>query len=455
MKTFGGVENDFAHSVLQTSDGGYIISGQTDSFGGASSGKADMWIIKLDQTGKIEWNKTYGGAQGEAGFFIQQTSGEGYVIAGTTASLGKGYPSMWIVRLDNMGDTIWTRLYEGNMVSSAQSITQTSDGGYIVAGKGDENILKLNMEGKKEWGRRYGWIFYSVDLTADGGFILGGDSIYQQMEWDYIPSLSLVKLGRDGRMEWNNPFRDRLLGRAYSVRQTKDGGYIVAGDSIDLKSGYDHSHYLLVFKLDKDGEREWTYYGSEYSGAQSVRQTADEGFIVSGNTTDTGHGLDVLLIRFDNKGKKVWSKTFGKSDGWEYAADALQTSDKGYIVAGQADSYGAGRYDWWVLKLDENGNGSGPTGIPGMYKKGLSLFQNYPNPFNKSTTIGFYLSEPGFVTLKIYNLAGKELDVLYNNWMPAGQFTAEWTPGDLPSGIYFYQLKEGKHAKTKSLVVQK
>lgn len=454
IKSFGGVENDFAYAVQQTTDGGYIVAGQTDSFGGATPGKADVWIIKINAKGETEWDRTYGGSEGDVGFSLLHIPGEGYVVAGSTSSYGKRYPSIWILKLDNRGDTLWTRFFEGKMVSHARCVKQTSDGGYIIAGKGDENILKLDKDGKKEWGRRISWIFNSVDPTTDGGYILGGDSVYKQLEWDYTPSLTLVKTDKDGRVEWKNPFGEIYTGSASSVIQVKDGGYAVAGDSIDLKMGAEHSHYLMVSKLDKNGRREWTYYGNEYSAAQSVRQTSDEGFIVSGNTTDTGHGLDVLLVRLDKSGKEIWRKTFGETNGWEYASDALQTTDKGFMVAGQADSHGAGRYDWWLLKLDENGAGPDPTGIPETFRADFILHGNYPNPFRQSTTIPFYLPEPGWVNIKIINLFGQEIECIANHDYPSGEFRVIWHPAELPGGMYLCRLQFNGEIQTRTLVLQ-
>lgn len=454
FKTFGGAGNDFAFSVQQTNDGGFIISGQTNSFGGTSSEKTDMWVVKLNQKGEMEWDKTYGGAGDETGFCMQQISTEGYVLAGFTSSFGKGYPAIWIIKLNNTGDTLWTRFYEGIMVSYARSVKVTSDSGFVITGKGDENILKLDKNGKKVWGKRYGWIYNSVDQTLDGGYILGGDTVYKQLEWDYIPSLTLTKIDRDGRIEWKNPFGEIFPGSASSVMQTKDEGYIVSGDSIDLKTGNEHAHFLMVSKLDKNGNRVWTYYGSENSNAQSVRQTSDEGFIVSGNSIDSGHGLDVLVIRLDKTGKKIWSKTYGKSDGWEYASDALQSSDNGYIVAGQADSYGAGRYDWWILKLDENGDGPGSTGIPEISRPDFTLYENFPNPFRNSTTLSFYLPEPGFVKITIFNLSGEEVSSVASRHYTSGKFMEVWKPQGQPGGIYFFRFQYNDRIKTKMMVLQ-
>lgn len=457
-KTLGGTDNDFVYSTQQTEDGGYIIAGQTESYGNGSHQKPDMWIVKIDKTGNEEWDKTFGGRESDIAFSIQQTTDMGYIVAGTTSSFGKGYPSVWIIRLDPGGDTIWTKIYEGTIVSSARSVMQTADGGYIVAGKGKDNILKLDKNGNKEWGRHYSWIFYSVAATSDGGYIVAGDSIYHQLEWDYIPSVSIIKLDKNGNIVWSNPLGDNFLGSASSVQQTPEGGYIIAGDSIGLKTGYDHSHYSMVCKLDCNGKKEWHYSGSEYSVAQFIRQTKNGGYIVTGNIIDDKYGLDYLIIHIDENGNEKWTKTYGSKGGWEYASSIQQTSDGGYFVAGQADSFGAGRYDIWLLKLDENGNGAGPVGISipeYNHHNGFSLGQNYPDPFSQFTNIPFDLSESGFVTLRVFNIFGKEIETVFSGQLPPGKSKLKWIPKNLSDGIYFYRLQIGENVKTKSCILLK
>ncbi len=458
-KTFGGSENDYANSIQETKDGGYIVAGQTDSFGNGSSRNPDMWIIKLDKMGNIEWDKTFGKLEkGDGAYSVQQTVDEGYIVAGTTSSYGKGYPSIWIIKLEPNGDSLWTKIYEGAIVSSARSIQQTTDGGYIVVGEGEENILKLDSNGNKEWGKHFGWRFHSVEQTTDGGYIVAGDSIYKQLEWDRIYSLSIIKLDANGNKEWSNPLGDDFLGSAHSIQQTADGGYIVAGDSVDFRSEFEYSHYLMVMKLDENGNKEWNYFGGEYSSAQSIRQTEDNGYIIAGDTTDNGHYLDFLIIKLDENGNENWIRIYGTSVGWEYASAVQQTSDSGYVVAGQTDSYGTGRYDIWILKLDENGNGPGPDGIPdpdNNYFKEFSLSQNTPNPFNQSTTIRFHLPKPDFATLTVYDILGREIEMIVSGQHPAGEFRVEWTAKDLSSGIYFYRLQAGQFIQTKKLVLQK
>jgi hypothetical protein len=454
-QTFGGALNDFAFSVQQTHDDGYIIAGQTESFGKGGQGMPDLWIIKTDKKGSKEWEKTYGGNEGDGGYCIRQTADQGYIVSGSTSSYGKGYPSMWILKLNSKGDTAWSKIFEGSMVSSAQSVCLTSDGGYIVAGKGKENVLKLDSKGNKEWGKRFGWLFYSAEQTADGGFILAGDSIYQQLNWDYLPSLYVIKLDRNGEKIWSNPLGSKFLGRSSSICQVKEGGFIFAGDSIALKQEGDHSHFSMVCKLDEQGKKEWVYFGNEYSEFQSVQQTSDGGFIAAGNTTDDQHGLDLLLVKLDRNGRKIWSRTFGKSLTWEYASTVRQVRDGGYIVAGQTESFGSGKYDSWLLKLDENGNGP-VTGI--SFPKAqinFKLLPNFPNPFSKSTTIPFQLEKPGFVTLKILNQSGQVLQVLVSEKYPSGEFSLHYSPEGLSDGIYFIQLHVNGSAQAQTFIIKK
>jgi hypothetical protein len=456
-KTFGGSENDYAYSIQQTGDGGYVVCGQTDSYGNGLNLRPDMWIIKLDKTGKKEWERTYGGKEKDIALSIQQTKDSGYIVAGSASSFGKGYPAMWIIKLDAKGDSVWSRIYEGPVVSSAFSVRQTTDGGYIIAGGGKENLLKLDKNGNKEWGLKYGWTFYSVEQTKDGGYVAAGDSIYKPGEWDYIPSLSIIKLDSHGVKEWSNPLGNNFLGSAFSIQQTADEGYIFSGDSIAMKSAYNHSHYALAVKLNRYGKILWKYYGSEYSAIQSIRQTSDESYIAAGNGLDADNGMNFLIVLIDKNGNGKWIKSYGNNTQWEYASSIQQTSDNGYIVAGQTESMGAGKYDMWILKLDENGNsipaGMGNTDYHDSH--GFTLSQNFPNPFKQSTTITFNLPESGFATLTVYDIFGRVIETLLNGHLLSGLTKIEWIPKNLDDGVYIYRLQFGQFAETKSLVLLK
>jgi hypothetical protein len=457
-KTFGGTENDFGYSIRQTSDSGFVVAGQTDSYGSGSLKKPDIWVLKLDMYGNTVWEKTFGGMEGDGAYDISETYDKGFIVAGLTSSFGKGYPSIFILKLSPEGDTLWTRRYEGSVVSHAHSIRQTADSGFVVAGFGKENIIKLDVNGRKEWGTHYGWIFYSIQQTTDGGYIAAGDTVFRQQEWSYIPSCYIIKLNRQGNMEWRlNPGKN-LTGRASSVMQTYDGGFIVAGDSLDLHSSSEQVRYAMVLKLSRDGSPEWKYVGSELTDAMCIQQTSDNSFIFAGNIPDKDNGMDLMVVKLDDSGHEEWVRAYGKMSTWEYASSVEETFDGGYIVAGHTESYGAGRYDMWILKLNHEGN---MPGIPSAYyppaiqPESHLMEQNFPNPFRAFTTINYQLYNRQLTTLKIYNPTGIEIAAPVSEIQSAGNYSVTWNGCSVTPGIYYYRLQTGNYIETRKMVVTK
>ena len=167
--------------------------------------------------------------------------------------------------------------------------------------------------------------------------------------------------------------------------------------------------------------------------------------------------MNVLIALIDHSGREKWARSYGAANLWEYATTASQTGDGGFIVAGQTESAGAGRYDGWILKLDENGN-SETTGIfiPGeKYPERLLLAQNYPNPFCLSTTISLYLPEPGFVSLTVYDLTGRVVDTLFKGDHPRGELTIHWIPKNLKCGHYLYRAEFNNKVENRALLLIK
>ncbi|MCX5886174.1 MAG: BACON domain-containing carbohydrate-binding protein [Proteobacteria bacterium] len=306
-KTYGGSGADFASPIQQTTDGGYIVAGGTSSFS-VFGALTDFWVVKLDSNGNITWQKTYGGSDADFASSIQQTTDGGYIVAGYTKSFGAGNYDAWVVKLDSNGNVTWQKTYGGSDADDASSIQQTTDGGYIVA-------------------------VYS-STTAVGLF------------W-------IVKLDSSGNVVWQKTYGGSDADFASSIQQTTDGGYIVAGETHSFGAG---SYDAWVLKLDSNGNINWqkTYWGSDSDSASSIRQTADGGYIVAGSTTD----YDFWVLKLDSNGNITWQKTCGGSD-FEEASSIQQTTDGGYIVGGTTTSFGAGFYDAWILKLDSNGEISG------------------------------------------------------------------------------------------------
>jgi len=368
-KTYGGTYWDWASSVQQTSDGGYIVVGTTNSFG---AGLDDIFLIKTDANGNVQWAKTYGGTNYDYATSVQQTSGGGYIVAGWTHSFGAGWSDIFLIKTDANGNLQWAKTYGGANWDMAYSVQQTSDGGYIVAGwtysfgaGGDDIFLiKTDANGNVIWAKTYGGWYSdwasSVQQTSDGGYIVAGYTRSFGAGWYDI---FLIKTDANGNLQWAKTYGGTDWDGAFSVQQTSDGGYIVAGETYSFGAGLGD---IFLIKTDANGNLQWarTYGGTDWDWASSVQQTSDGGYIVVGTTESFGAGsADVFLIKTDANGNVIWAKTYGGTD-WDYAYSVQQTSDGGYIVAGFTEFLGAGNADFFLIKTDANGN-IGSCGIVG------------------------------------------------------------------------------------------
>ena len=370
QKTFGGEKDDGANSIQQTTDGGYIVAGWTKSFG---SGGEDVYILKSNAKGDLEWQKTFGGKGDDEANSIQQTSDGGYIVAGWTESFGSGKEDVYILKLNSKGEVEWQKTFGGEEDDEANSIQQTSDGGYIVAGwtesfgSGYEDvyILKLNAKGEIEWQKTFGERnnfgdsnvdeANSIQQTTDGGYIVAGCT------WPFGPrwweDIYILKLNTKGEVEWQKTFGGGSNDGANSIQQTMDGGYIVAGWTESFGFGYED---VYILKLNSEGEVEWqkTFDGMKDDEANSIQQTMDGGYIVAGWTKSFGSGYyedeNVYILKLNAKAEVEWQKTFdGKED--DEANSIQQTTDGAYIVAGWTKSFGSGKEDVYILKLNSKG----------------------------------------------------------------------------------------------------
>ena len=258
-KTFGGTDYDFGSSVQQTSDGGYIVTGGTSSFG---NGYYDVYLIKTDGNGNELWSKTFGGTNRDAGYSVQQTSDGGYIVTGHTSSFGNGNYDVYLIKTDGNGNELWSNTYGGTNDDEGYSVQQTIDDGYIVTGK-------------------------NTDL-----------------------SIPLIKLNSNGLISWQTSFNFLNVNDTHGseVEQTNDGGYIVIGQTGALQGSipplYDSCDIYIV-KFDILGNEEWykAYNLSPFDKGNSVKQTTDGGFILCGWGSFYGQiQRDIILIKTDDQG---------------------------------------------------------------------------------------------------------------------------------------------------------
>jgi hypothetical protein len=364
QKTYGGTERDEAVSAQQTTDGGYIITGTTRSFGVVQH---DLYLIKTNVYGDTLWTETFGGMWYDDGYSICQTIDGGYIIAGYTAGPGVGNGDVFLIKTDANGNLLWAKAIGGLDYDDARSIKQTTDGGYImtgqVSGSGvsftDAYLIKTYSNGNVTWTKTFGGSGFdyaaSVQQTSDGGYIIAGTFEYNTaLDYDAY----LIKTDPNGDSLWIKSFGGTDSDEARSVHQTTDGGYVIAGATFSFGAGgYD----LYLIKTDSSGNLLWskTFGGTNDEYGYSVQQTTDGGYVIAGTTSSFGAGnSDIYLIKTDANGDSLWTKTFGglSDDGTFGALSVQQTNDAGYIIASVTNSFGAGNGDVYLIKTDSLGN---------------------------------------------------------------------------------------------------
>jgi hypothetical protein len=365
-QTFGGPNNQIGKSIQQTTDGGYIITGYTNSFVG--NGGYDVYLLKIDENGNVQWSKTFGGNEYDSGNTVQQTTDGGYIIGGYTSSFGNG-EEVYLIKTDENGNELWSQTFGGSETESyrGSSLQQTTDGGFIITGTleveynssyDDIYLIKTDENGNEEWTQTFGGegneISESIQQTTDGGYIITGETSSFGNGYE----LYLIKTDENGNEQWSKTF-DVIYGR--SVQQTTDGGYILLGQY------WNGTNDICLIKTDENGNEQWsqTFGGGGDEIGYSIQQTTDGGYIMVGYTNSFGNGTqDVYLIKTDENGNELWSQTFG--DIYSDKGFSIDiTTDEGYIITGskQFNVNGNPFTDVYVIKTNQFGNITSTTEI--------------------------------------------------------------------------------------------
>ena len=510
QNTIGGSLTDELWSIQQTSDGGYILGGASASnISGdktdTSRGGADYWVVKLDTVGAIQWQNTIGGSVFDILYSIQQTSDGGYILGGYSESNisgdktenSQGGRDYWVVKLNTSGAIQWQNTIGGSANDNLRSIQQTSDGGYILGGysgsgiSGDKTetyqggkdywVVKLDTSGAIQWQNTIGGSgndeLYSIQQTSDGGYVLGGYSDSDISGDKNENSLGfedywVVKLDASGTIQWQNTIGGSEFETLYSIQQTSDGGYVLGGNSASNISGdktensQGGSDYWVV-KLDASGAIQWqnTIGGSGTDNLRSIQQTSDGGYIlggssrsdISGDKTENSQGLkDYWVVKLDASGGIQWQNTIGGTYH-DNLRSIQQTSDGSYILGGASTSndtgdkteYGKGSYDYWVVKL----GGDTTTGINNQYSLNYNQLNIYPNPNTGEFVIEMEITKPQDIQLRIFNILGQEI-FTENIINIKGKYSKQINLNKHPTGIYNVQLLTDKAIINKKIVLQ-
>ncbi|WP_353777130.1 hypothetical protein [Winogradskyella sp. 3972H.M.0a.05] len=387
-RTFGGSNEDIAYSVIETQDGNIAVLGYTNSTDGDLSNKTlevnDYWFLKLDQEGNILLNKTYGGSGDDRGQKIIQTPDGGYAIVGYSMSSdgdgsnNEGFHDNWILKLDNSGNIIWEKSYGFSGHDHAYGLIATNDGGFFMTGfldvtasggEGNDTASrstnrhgvgefwchKLDANGDLQWRRYFGGTnndrSFSVVQANDGGYVIAGfsestdfDITGNQGSYDYW----VIKLDIEGNLVWQKTLGGSGIDQSRSIVRTNDNGYIIAGNSFSSDGDVDNnkgSSDFWLAKINDNGNVVWkkNYGGSDFDFASSIRK-GQTGYIVSGYTKSLDGDLtnnkgdnDYWVIKINESGDLLWQKNYGGS-GLDLAHDAIEMTDRSIILVGDTES---------------------------------------------------------------------------------------------------------------------
>ncbi|MGX7667603.1 T9SS type A sorting domain-containing protein [Flavobacterium pedocola] len=488
QKALGGMGNEYAHCIVEAAAGEYVMAGYTYSNNGDVSGNhgdADAWVVKVNATGAIVWQKTLGGSGEDWAKRIRKTPDGGFILTGRTASTNgdvTGYHGgfswdCWVVKLNADGTIQWQKALGGGSDDQGYDIQPTSDGGYIVTcgthsndgdltvnhGGLDIWVVKLNATGAIEWQKALGGtdddLGGSIQQTADGGYILAsntnsnnGDVSGNHGNTD----IWLVKLDSGGTITWQKTLGGGSSDAVQHLEKTTDGNYIVCGYTFSNNgdvSGNHGNYDAWVVKLNAVGTILWqkTLGGVNADQAKYIQQTPDGGFIVVANSKSTNGDVtqnqgdwDYWVVRLDELGTIQWQKTLGGSS-YDEASCIEKTTDGGYILTGRTNSYNGdvtgnhGNDDFWVVKLaTDNLSTSEFDGIQTIL---------YPNPASNFIKVTTANTASNF-SFKIFDVTGK---IVLNG---LSKFDSPITIERLANGMYLLQMETENGVRTTAKFIK-
>lgn len=462
--TYGGAANDGFRSAIETADGSLVAAGYCYSFG---PDEVNIYVVKTDALGDTTWTRALGGAGRDYGYGVCECPGGGYAVAGYTTSSGAGLEDVYVARLDAAGGLVWARTYGAAGSDEGRAVCATSDGGLVVAGRTDSfgsglsdiYVLKLDSGGDTLWTRLLGGAQYdwaeSVCEAADGCCCVCGTTGSYSSSRDIL----LAKLGPAGETVWQRTYGDAIspFGHDWGggLCATPDSGLGVAGSRIISGVDPDEIYFLKTDRLGNQTSLK-RYYGSFIEYGCSICATPEGGFLICGAEKDEATlKNDLMLVKRLPGANWVWQQLVGGA-GSDWGSSVVGMSAPGYyLVAGHTESYGAGGYDGWLLKMREPSAGS-EGGSPAG---GSLLCAPGPNPFVGRTSVRFAV--PGLAAARtriaVYDIAGRLVKPLGDSVVGPGEHSVEWDGRDqngrpVGPGIYLVKITAGDVSLSRKVV---
>ncbi len=363
-RSFGGSGDDGAYSLFAIPDSGFALAGYTASSG---AGGTDFLVMKLSPSGALQWARTFGGPADDWAYSLVGTTDGGLAVAGYTASFGSGGTDFMVTRVSSSGSLDWARTFGGAGDERAYSIVEIPDGGLVIAGYTtsfgsggtDFLLIKLSSSGDLDWAKTFGGVQYdwasSATRTSDGGLVVAGyTSSFGNGGADFI----LLKISSSGTLDWAKTFGGVDDEWAYSINEIPGGDLILAGYTSSFSAGPADA---MILRITPSGDLRWARTAGGGAGDYSCGAAwcPDGGLVFVGYTSSFGAGWgDILVFKLSSTGSLIWARTFGGPDD-EQPSSVVLTPQAGIAIAGRTTSSGAGSWDCVLLQVDASGDYAG------------------------------------------------------------------------------------------------
>lgn len=457
-KIFGGKGYDFGYDVIQTFDKGYAVVGSTSSFG---AGSTDGYLLKTDSLGNFQWQQTFGYINVDHFYSIQETADSGLLMAGYTNNFGAGGYDVYVVKTDKNGNYLWAKTYGGTNWDFGYSISTTNDGGFVLTGgtysygSGDEDVflVRANSNGDTLWTKAYGGLGQdegkSVSQTTDGGFILTG---YTKSFGDVSGDTYTIKTDGNGDTLWTYIYHGSLPDFSTCVLEQTNGNFVIAGKTKSFGNGGDDGFKILISP--SGGFISSAYYGgTSDDDFYSIAESPGGRFAMLGSTKSYGNGNEDFVLYIENPYNGFHSSTFGGVNT-DIGMSMKKTQDGGYIICGKSASYSILDHIY-LIKTDSNGVASGTvnlvdTGIPENGQLSAFNINVFPNPADNIVVLNLPETLEDNTIVSIVDITGRKLFTYELKHLSTFMFETD----SFADGVYFICIQNKDFSCVEKLIVK-